>query len=44
LLDHQDAGYTIETLAAKTGKNPIYIAKRLRLLDLIPPVAEARRR
>jgi hypothetical protein len=30
-----------DQIAAKTGKSAAYIAKRLRLLDLIPPVAEA---
>jgi len=41
LLDREQGAYTIEKLAAKTGKNASFIAKRLRLLDLIPPVAEA---
>jgi ParB family transcriptional regulator, chromosome partitioning protein len=41
LLEHEEAAYTIEKIAAKTGKSAAYIAKRLRLLDLIPPVAEA---
>jgi ParB family chromosome partitioning protein len=41
LLDREGAGYTIESISAKTGKNPAYIAKRIRLLDLIPSVAEA---
>jgi ParB family chromosome partitioning protein len=41
LLESEGAKYTIEKIAAKTGKNATYIAKRLRLLDLIPPVAEA---
>ncbi len=41
LLNREGAGYTIEKIAAKTGKAAAYIAKRLRLLDLIPPVAEA---
>jgi ParB family chromosome partitioning protein len=41
LLDREGAGYTIEKISAKTGKNAAYIAKRIRLLDLIPPVAEA---
>ena len=41
LLEREGAGYTIEKIAAKTGKNAAYIAKRLRLLDLIPPVADA---
>jgi ParB family chromosome partitioning protein len=41
LLEREGAGYTIERIAAKTGKAATYIAKRLRLLDLIPPVAGA---
>src|SRR3984893_3165456 len=41
LLEREGSGYTIEKIAAKTGKKAPYIAKRLRLLDLIPPVADA---
>src|SRR5579863_7866410 len=41
LLEREGAGYTIEKIAAKTGKKAPYIAKQLRLLDLIPPVADA---
>ncbi len=41
LLEREGAGYTIEKISAKTGKNAAYIAKRIRLLDLIPPAAEA---
>jgi ParB family chromosome partitioning protein len=41
LLEREGAGYTIEKIAAKTGKNAPYIAKQLRLLGLIPPVADA---
>src|ERR1700678_1435177 len=41
LLDREGAGYTVEKIAAKTGKAASFIAKRLRLLDLIPPVAGA---
>jgi ParB family chromosome partitioning protein len=40
LLDREGGGYTIEKLAAKTGKNASFIAKRLCLLNLIPSVAE----
>ena len=40
LLDREGGGYTIEKISAKTGKNVAYIAKRIRLLDLIPSVAE----
>src|SRR4029077_17097327 len=41
LLDREGVGYTIENVAAKTGKAAAYIAKHLRLLNLTPPVAEA---
>ncbi|MGB8492915.1 MAG: ParB/RepB/Spo0J family partition protein [Candidatus Acidiferrum sp.] len=41
LLDREGAGYTIEKIGARTGKNAAYIAKRLRLLDLIPSVSDA---
>jgi ParB family transcriptional regulator, chromosome partitioning protein len=41
LLDREGMGYTVEKIAVKTGKAASFIAKRLRLLDLIPPVAEA---
>ena len=41
LLEREGAGYTIEKIAAKTGKKVPYIAKQLRLLDLTPPVANA---
>jgi ParB family chromosome partitioning protein len=41
LLEREGAGYTIEKISAKIGKNAAYIAKRIRLLDLIPPVSEA---
>jgi ParB family transcriptional regulator, chromosome partitioning protein len=41
LLEREGAGYTVEKIAAKTGMVAAHIAKRLRLLDLIPPVAAA---
>ncbi len=41
LLEREGARNTIEKVAAKTGKAAAYVAKRLRLLELIPPVAEA---
>jgi ParB family chromosome partitioning protein len=41
LLEREGAAYTVEKIAAKTGKAAAHIAKRLRLLDLIPPVADA---
>src|SRR5882724_7925316 len=34
LLDREGADYTIEKIAAKTGKAASFIAKRLKLLDL----------
>jgi ParB family chromosome partitioning protein len=41
LLEREGAGYTVEKIATKTGKAATHIAKRLRLLELIPPVADA---
>jgi ParB family chromosome partitioning protein len=41
LLDREGPGHTLENVAAKTGKTAAYIAKRLRLLDLITPAADA---
>jgi ParB family chromosome partitioning protein len=41
LLDRATGAYTIEKIAAKTGKAASYIAKRIKLLDLIPTVAAA---
>jgi ParB family chromosome partitioning protein len=41
LLEREGAGYTIAKIAARTGKKAPYIAKQLRLLDLIPPVVDA---
>src|SRR5271168_2845532 len=41
LLEREGAGYTIEKISARTGKKAPYIAKQLRLLDLIQPVADA---
>jgi ParB family transcriptional regulator, chromosome partitioning protein len=41
LLEREGAGYTVEKIAARTGKAAAHIAKRLRLLHLIPPVADA---
>ncbi|MGB2642183.1 MAG: ParB/RepB/Spo0J family partition protein [Candidatus Acidiferrum sp.] len=40
-LDRTGAGYTVEKLATRTGKSATHIARRLRLLDLVPPAAEA---
>ncbi len=41
LLDREGAEYTIEKIAAKTGKAASFIAKRLKLLDLTQPAADA---
>src|SRR6202790_812668 len=41
LLDREGADYSIEKIAAKTGKAPSFIAKRLKLLDLTQPAADA---
>src|SRR5262249_12922034 len=41
LLDREGGKYSIETIAAKTGKAAAFIAKRLTLLDLVEPVADA---
>ena len=37
LLDREGSEYTIEKIAAKTGKAASFIAKRLKLLDLTRP-------
>src|SRR6202521_5216228 len=41
LLDREGADYSIEKIAAKTGKAASFIAKRLKLLDLTQPSANA---
>jgi ParB family chromosome partitioning protein len=41
LLEREEVGYTVEKIAAKTGKADAHIAKRLRLLGSIPTVADA---
>jgi ParB family transcriptional regulator, chromosome partitioning protein len=41
LLDREGADYTIEKIAAKTGKAASFIAKRLKLLDLTQSAADA---
>jgi ParB family chromosome partitioning protein len=41
LLESQGGRYSIETIAAKTGKLASFIAKRLKLLDLTRPAADA---
>jgi ParB family chromosome partitioning protein len=41
LLDLEDPTYTIEQIAAKTGKQPAFVAARLKLIDLVPAAVEA---
>jgi ParB family chromosome partitioning protein len=41
LLDQESSRYTIEKTAAKTGKPASFIVRRLKLLDLTKPVADA---
>ena len=41
LLDLEDPIYSIEQIAAKTGKQPAFVAARLKLIDLVPAVVEA---
>jgi ParB family chromosome partitioning protein len=41
LLDLPDQQYTVAMIAAKAGKNPQYVAARLKLTELIAPVADA---
>ena len=41
LLDQEGGKYTIEKIAAKTGKPAYFIARRLKLLDLAKPVSDA---
>ena len=41
LLEREGADYSIEKIAAKTGKAASFIAKRLKLLDLTQPAADA---
>jgi len=41
LLDLEEPTYSIEQIAAKTGKSPIFVAARLKLIDLIPTAVEA---
>lgn len=41
LLDREGGKYSIETIAARTGKPAAFVAKRLTLLDLIKPAADA---
>jgi ParB family transcriptional regulator, chromosome partitioning protein len=41
LLERQGPEYTVQKIAARVGKTAAYVAKRLKLLDLIQPVADA---
>ena len=41
LLNLDEPSYTVEQIAAKTGKSPAYVAARLKLTDLVPVVVEA---
>ena len=41
LLDLEEPKYSIEQIAARTGKSPSYIAGRLKLTELVPTVVEA---
>jgi ParB family transcriptional regulator, chromosome partitioning protein len=41
LIRLEEPKYTIEMIGAKCGKNPAYVAARLRLTELAAPVAEA---
>ena len=41
LLRLEEPKYTVEQIAARVGKSPSFIAQRLKLIDLAPPVVEA---
>ena len=41
LLNLEEPKYSIEQIAARTGKTPAYVAVRLKLTELIPVVVEA---
>lgn len=41
LLHTNGLHYDINMLAVKSGKHPSFVAQRLKLVDLIPPIAEA---
>src|SRR6266404_6299081 len=41
LLEREGYEYTIQKIAARVGKAAAHVAKRLKLLDLIQPVADA---
>jgi ParB family chromosome partitioning protein len=41
LLDLNDPNYTVSSIAAKAGKGEAYVQGRIKLTELIPPIAEA---
>ena len=41
LLELDEPKYSIEQIAAKVGKSPVFIASRLKLADLVPAAVEA---
>lgn len=41
LMRLEEPKYSIEQIGAKVGKNPVYVAARLRLIELAPAVVEA---
>ncbi|MDE1155330.1 MAG: ParB/RepB/Spo0J family partition protein [Acidobacteriaceae bacterium] len=41
LLDLEEPKYSIEQISARVGKNPAFIAARLKLTDLVPSAVEA---
>jgi len=41
LLDLEEPKYSIEQIAAKVGKSPVFIASRLKLSDLVPAAVDA---
>jgi ParB family chromosome partitioning protein len=41
LLNMEEPKYSIEQIAARTGKKPVFIAARLKLTELVPAVVEA---
>jgi ParB/RepB/Spo0J family partition protein len=41
LLNLNDPNYTVATFAARAGKNEAYVLGRIKLTELIPPIADA---
>lgn len=41
LLNLEEPKYSVEQIAARTGKTPVYVAQRLKLTELSPVVVEA---